>query len=211
MVEIEGRKPFGKLQLGIDAACQVAHAISTHRVGTDFDFFTAVDDLLPKGDTGAGMLGTVEFNSACYYRYANVDMTQLSKNLGGDTDLAHKTLEAFLRASVSAVPTGKQNSFAARSYPSLVFAVARDSAPCSLANAFEMPVRVGVEHGLVAGSVQALDTYWGNLVAMYGERGIHGRWVSGIGDLPLANLESSRVATIDALVAGVLESVGAAA
>lgn len=67
----------------IDAACQVAHAISTHKVGVEFDFYTAVDDLQPKEDTGAGMMGTVEFNSACYYRYANIDLRQLVDNLLG--------------------------------------------------------------------------------------------------------------------------------
>jgi CRISPR system Cascade subunit CasC len=29
-----------------DAACQVAHALSTHKVTREFDFFTAVDELL---------------------------------------------------------------------------------------------------------------------------------------------------------------------
>ena len=57
----------------VDAACQVAHAISTHKVGVEFDFYTAVDDLQPEAETGAGMMGTVEFNSACFYRYANID------------------------------------------------------------------------------------------------------------------------------------------
>ena len=41
---------FGRMlaedpNLNMDAACQVAHAISTHRVTMEMDFFTAVDDL----------------------------------------------------------------------------------------------------------------------------------------------------------------------
>ena len=51
------------------------------------------------------MLGTVEFNSACFYRYANVDLAQLADNLEGDDTLARQTLEAFIRASVAAIPT----------------------------------------------------------------------------------------------------------
>ena len=69
-----------------DAASQVAHAISTNRVNTEFDFYTAVDDLQSKETTGAGMMGTIEFNSACYYRYSNIDLEQLKKNFGGDTE-----------------------------------------------------------------------------------------------------------------------------
>ena len=41
----------------VDAACQVAHAISTNKVLMDMDFYTAVDDLQPEAETGAGMMG----------------------------------------------------------------------------------------------------------------------------------------------------------
>ena len=69
-----------------DASSQVAHAISTHKVGMEFDFFTAVDDLKPEETSGSDHLGTVEFNSACFYRYLNVDVNELRKNLQGDED-----------------------------------------------------------------------------------------------------------------------------
>jgi CRISPR system Cascade subunit CasC len=152
------------------AAAQVAHAISTDRLQPEFDFFTAVDDMKPLSeDAGAGMLGTVEFNSSCYYRYANVDVDQLRENLGGDADLTLATLEAFLRASITAVPSGKQNTFAAHNPPSLVMTVVRNHGLWSLANAFIHPVAPTPEADLVAGSVQALDNYWGRLTAMYGD------------------------------------------
>ena len=64
-----------------NAACQVAHAISTHAVEREFDFYTAVDDLKPEDTAGADMMGTVEFNSACFYRYAVVDWEKLVDNL----------------------------------------------------------------------------------------------------------------------------------
>lgn len=171
MVEVKGTTPFGKLQLGVDAACQVAHAISTHKSGIEFDFYTAVDDLLPKGETGAGMMGTMEFNSACFYRYANVDMEQLKKNLGGDAaaeSLALDTLEAFLRAAVEAVPTGKQTGTAAQNPPSFVLAVARSGGLWSLANAFEAPVRAASGGGMVDASINKLDEHWAQLVKAYG-------------------------------------------
>ena len=142
----------------VDAACQVAHAISTHRIEREFDFYTAVDDLNPAEETGAGMMGTVEFTSACFYRYAVVDLEKLVENLGGDVELALKGLEASLRASIYAVPSGKQNSFAAYNPPSFVAFVVRENAsPRSLANAFERPVRAQGEKSLTQASVESLS------------------------------------------------------
>src|SRR5205823_1368262 len=111
-------------------------------VSPEFDYFTAVDDLKqPEEDAGAGMIGSVEFNSACYYRYSNVDTVQLVKNLGGDSRLAQRALRAFLEATLLALPNAKQNSFAALNPPGFVLAVVRDRAqPASLANAFESPI-----------------------------------------------------------------------
>jgi CRISPR system Cascade subunit CasC len=152
----------------VNAACQVAHALSTHKVEMEMDFFTAVDDLKPDDSSGADMMGTVEFNSACFYRYALVDWDLLVRNLGGDEELARATLEAFLHASIEAIPTGKQNTFAAHNPPSFVMAAVREKGtPWSLANAFEAPVRANNE-GLVKASIERLDQYWGRLSKMYG-------------------------------------------
>lgn len=67
----------------VDAACQVAHAISTHRVAMEFDFYTAVDDLKPNDNQGADMMGTTQFNSACFYKYSVLDLPQLARTLAG--------------------------------------------------------------------------------------------------------------------------------
>ena len=156
--------------LNLDAACQVAHAISTHRVNMEYDFFTAVDDLQTQEETGAGMMGIIGYNSATFYRYARIDFNQLLANLGGDLSLARKTVEGFLRASVHAVPTGKQNSFAAQNPPSFLMAVARkDGMSWSLANAFEKPVYPKGNQSLLEASAEALDSYYGNLVQFFGE------------------------------------------
>lgn len=152
----------------VEAACQVAHAISTNKVEIEFDFYTAVDDLKPEDTAGADMLGTVEFNSACFYRYASVDTAQLQNNLAGDAELARRTLDAFLRASVDAIPTGKQNSMAAHNPPSLVMTVVRERGQWNLANAFLRPVRPSAEADLMQGSIRALDDYWARLTTMYG-------------------------------------------
>ena len=157
-----------------DAAAQVAHAISTNRVSPEFDYYTAVDDLNPKGETGAGMIGTVEFNSACFYRYANVDLAQLADNLKGDRELAGRALEAFIRASIETVPSGKQNSMAAQNPPSFVMAVVRRAGLWSLANAFLTPVSPDEKEDLVKQSIGRIDHHWGALTRMYGARPIVG-------------------------------------
>jgi CRISPR system Cascade subunit CasC len=155
-----------------DAASQVAHALSTNAVSAEFDFFTAVDDLKPASeDAGAGMLGTIEFNSPCYYRYANVALGQLRANLDHDVELVQAALRAFLQAAVEAIPTGKQNTFAAHNPPSLVMTVVRERGPRSLANAFVKPVAPRRDDDLIGASIAALDGYWGRLTAMYGSGG----------------------------------------
>ena len=191
----------------VDAACQVAHAISTNRVSMEFDFYTAVDDLRPEDTAGAGMLGTIEFNSACFYRYSNVDLAQLRENLHGDEELARKTAEAFLRASVEAIPTGKQNSMAAQNPPSLVFTVVRRSGLWSLANAFVQPVAADRNGDLVQNSVRALDRYWGRVASVYGEDGIVGKWVCALDDRGLEFLSAHLVDRVDHLVQNVTESI----
>lgn len=172
-IALFGRMLAEKTELNLDAACQVAHAISTHRINMEMDFYTAVDDLLAKGEIltaegdeemGAGMMGFTSFNSACFYRYARVDWGQLMKNLHGNRALAQRTVEGFLRAAIDAIPTGKQNSFAAQNPTSLAVAVVReDGKSWNLANAFERPIRPDRESGLIEPSIRAFDTFWGRL------------------------------------------------
>jgi len=166
-IALFGRMLAEKPSLNIDAACQVAHAISTHRVNMEMDFYTAVDDLQTvEEDEGAGaaMIGFTNFNSSCFYRYACIDFDQLVTNLGGDKALAQRTVEGFLRSALDAIPTGKQNSFAAQNPTSLAVALVRkDGKSWNLANAFEEPVRRQRESGLIRPSIQALDEYWDGL------------------------------------------------
>ncbi len=173
----------------IDAACQVAHAISTNKVSMEMDYYTAVDDLLPKEETGAGMMGFIGFNSSCLYRYAAIDLDQLEKNLDGDTDLAHKAVKAFLCASVTALPTGKQNSMAAHNPPDAVFAVVRhNGTSVSLANAFCRPVRPGYDSDLMTASIKEMDTYWSKLTKVYGADGVAAKAICTIPDVELEGL-----------------------
>ena len=171
-----GRMLASAPDINVDGACQVAHAISTNRVSMEFDFYSAVDELQGAEQTGAGMLGTIEFNSSCFYRYANLDTDQLSKNLRGDVELARLAQDAFVTAFARAVPSSKQRSMAAPNPPSLVMAVARNGQAMSLANAFIRPARATRDHDLVQASISALAGYWDRLQKMYGKTGIVGAW-----------------------------------
>lgn len=152
-----------------DAACQVAHAISTHAIDREFDFYTAVDDLKPEDTAGADMMGTVEFNSACFYRYAVVDWEKLKENLQGDEELAEKGLKAFLEGFIVAEPTGKQNTFAAHNPPEfVVISVRRDTAPRNLANAFETALRPRKDESLTRKSAEEFIGKAKKLQSCYG-------------------------------------------
>ncbi len=203
-IALFGRMLADKPDTNIDAACQVAHALSTHRVDMDLDFFTAVDDLQESDEPGAGMMGVTAFNSACFYRYARLDWDQLVRNLDGDTELARRTVEGFLRAALRAIPTGKQNAFAAQNPPSFALAVVRkDGMSWSLANAFETPVRPGPDGGLVAPSLQALDAYWGKLTKVYGAEGMTIAALS-LEEMALPNLGDSIQPNMEAWLNAVL-------
>ena len=121
-IALFGRMVADDKAMNVDASCQVAHSISTHQVETDIDYFTAVDDLKemdPEEDAGAGMIGQVELNGSCHYRYLNVDIVSLRKNLGFHHDLTAGTIKGLISAAAYAIPTGKQNSTAAQNPPPL--------------------------------------------------------------------------------------------
>jgi CRISPR system Cascade subunit CasC len=176
-VALFGRMIADAPNWNVDAACQVAHAVSTHRVSMEFDFYTAIDDLKKDDTAGSDMMGTISFNSACFYRYLVVDTDALAKNLGDDAAAktqARETVAALLRAAVLAIPTGKQNSMAAHNLPSFVMVVVRDGAePRSLTNAFVDPVRPkpGGAGDMVSQSIDKLGKHLAALEKVYGTKG----------------------------------------
>ena len=154
-VALFGRMVADDPSLNFDAAAQVAHAISTHAVQNEYDYFTAVDDCSPADYAGAGHLGTVEYNSATLYRYATVNVTELEKNLGERTPEA---VRAFAEAFIRSMPKGKINTFANNVLPDAVYVTVRHDQPINLVGAFEMPVRAG-QGGYVKPSVPALTRH----------------------------------------------------
>lgn len=143
-VALFGRMVADAPDLNVDAAVQVAHAISVGRAETEFDYFTALDDRAPEDNAGAAMIETTEFTSSTLYRYADIDVFHLCENLGS-AKAACRGIEAFLRAFALSMPTGKQNSFANRTLPAAIIVELRETQPVSLVNAFEKPVVATVE------------------------------------------------------------------
>lgn len=168
-VAMFGRMLADMPEVNQDAACQVAHALSTHRVEREFDYFTAVDDKGEADETGAGMIGQIEFNSATFYRYAVIDANKLVENLQKDKELALTGIKAFVQAMVRAIPAGKQNTFAAHNPPSFVGVVLRHASPFNLANAFEKPVWPKSDKELTTLSVEKLAEHDTKVSGFYGD------------------------------------------
>ncbi|MBL7498288.1 type I-E CRISPR-associated protein Cas7/Cse4/CasC [Frankia sp. CNm7] len=167
-VALFGRMVADIPALNVDAATQVAHALSTHPVDVEFDYYTAVDDENPKEDTGAGMIGTVEFQSATLYRFATVGLHQLADNLADDAEATVEALRVFLNAFTTSMPTGHQNSFAHRTTPNLVAVALRTDQPVNLVSAFEKPVRASENSGILDQSMRLLATEMSEATRMWG-------------------------------------------
>ncbi|MEE3393608.1 MAG: type I-E CRISPR-associated protein Cas7/Cse4/CasC [Lachnospiraceae bacterium] len=157
-IALFGRMVADDPSLNEDASAQVAHAISTHAVQNEFDYFTAIDDLAPEDNAGAGMLGTVEYNSSTLYRYANVAVHELYKQLNNDADTTINALKLFIEAFSNSLPTGKVNTFANQTIPQAIIINLRDDRPVSLVESFETPVKVQKGGGYADASIENLFT-----------------------------------------------------
>ena len=152
-----------------EAACQVAHAITVHKVVVEDDFYTAVDDLnRGEEDVGAGHMGDTEFGAGLFYLYLCIDRQLLLENLGGDTELARKTLSALVESAATVAPTGKQNSFGSRARASYILCEKGDAQPRNLSVAFLKPVEAHGD-GLLANAITALAGERDRLDQAYGD------------------------------------------
>lgn len=212
-IALFGRMVADSADLNVEAAAQVAHALSVHRSDIESDYYTAVDDLSGEAESGAGMIGTVDFHSATLYRYAAVDVDELHRNLGvglkeGEppSTPAAKAAAAFLEAFITSLPTGKINSFGNHTLPSAVIVKLRDRWPISFVGAFEKPVPKSPEGGFLGGSCRRLAGYVPDLEGKYGITG-QPTWVFRVGEetLPLAELGAD--VTLPALLGQVESAV----
>lgn len=168
-IALFGRMLAEKPEYNVEAACQVAHAITVHKVLVEEDYYTAVDDL-NKGeeDAGAGHIGETEFGSGVYYLYLCIDRDSLVSNLDGDEELANRTIAALMKSAATVAPTGKQNSFASRARAHYILCEKGDYQPRTLAAAFLKPVE-DRQDGYLVEAIKALEQEKKRLDTAYGE------------------------------------------
>lgn len=204
-IALFGRMVADHTDLNVDAAAQVAHAISVHAVENDYDYFTAVDDGKDReagDDAGAAMIGSVEFNSSTLYRYATVDVDHLLENLG-DAVATRRAVEAFVRSFATSMPSGKQNTFANRTLPSVILVSIRDTQPVNLVGAFEIPTLASEGAGKAA---ERLAAYAQEIDGAFGTTSVQA-WVVRVGEGTAALDEIGDRTSFADLVTGVGEAV----
>jgi CRISPR system Cascade subunit CasC len=172
-----GRMVASDPSFNCEATAQVAHAISTHKAQIEYDYFTAVDDCSPEDNAGAGHLGTVEFNSSTMYRYATINVGELADKIGEGTP---EIVKKFVQAFVLTMPTGKQNTFANRTVPDMVYIAIRDDQPINMCGAFEKPVNGS--DGYVRESEKRLIEYSKDIYDSFAEEPIK-KYIVGGGDV----------------------------
>lgn len=169
-ISIFGRMVADDSSLTLEGAGLFSHALSTHSVVNEIDFFSAVDDFKPvDSDAGAGHIGTLEFNSACYYRYVGLNLDLLWDEdhlyILSDDERA-QVVKAFLTSAIEAVPSARQNSMFGSVVPCFVLGLLREGQPLSLINSFENPV-VSFNTGYIEKSRTEMLGHWESLKAQY--------------------------------------------
>ncbi|URM97391.1 type I-E CRISPR-associated protein Cas7/Cse4/CasC [Actinomadura madurae] len=216
-IALFGRMVADGADINVDAATQVAHALSVHQVENESDYYTAVDDHKERedDDLGAGMIGTVEFNSATLYRYAALDVDLLRGNLGkglrdGEpvTEPVRRAVEAFVQGFITSMPTGKVNTFGNHTLPDAVVVKIRSSRPISFVGAFEEPCRRGQDSGgYVQEAAARLSRYVPEIEAAYGVADDARTWVLRVGKNTEPLSELGTQVSLPELVSAVGEEV----
>ncbi|SAI67741.1 CRISPR-associated protein Cas7/Cse4/CasC%2C subtype I-E/ECOLI [Bordetella ansorpii] len=161
-----GRMLAAKTEFNGEAAVQVAHAFGVHASAIEDDYFTAVDDLNPDSESGAGHVGEAGFAAAVFYQYICIDRDRLKRNLGGDEAYTQKALAALIEAALTVGPSGKQNSFASRARAHYALAEKGAQQPRSLSLAFVQPV-AGASYA--SDAIAVLRKLRKNMDAVYGD------------------------------------------
>jgi CRISPR system Cascade subunit CasC len=161
-----GRMLADNADFNREAAVQVAHAYTTHRVTVEDDFYTAVDDLKTKAeDAGAGFVGELGFGSGLFYLYVCIDTDLLIANLGGNDGIARSAVAALIEALATVSPGGKQASFASRARASYLLVEKGSQQPRTLGSAFARPI---ADPDIVKASVAKLTSFLDDMDKAYG-------------------------------------------
>ena len=168
-IALFGRMLAASTRFNVEAAAQVAHAITVHKAVVEDDYFTAVDDLnTGQENVGSSHLGEIEFGSGVFYIYICVDRKLLIENLGGNRELAGRTLKALVECAAKVSPTGKQATFGSRAYASYLQAELGDQQPRTLSAAFLRPVSGTGQESVLDVAIKALGTTQDGMDRAYG-------------------------------------------
>lgn len=151
-IALFGRMVAKAADMNVEAAVSFSHAISTHKVSNEVEFFTALDDL--QDEPGSAHMGSLEFNSATYYRYISLDLGQLAQTMG-EADLK-KAIEAFTKALFVAVPNARQTTQSGASPWEFARVLVRKGQRLQIP--FEKPVKAR-EGGYLQPSIDELKEY----------------------------------------------------
>jgi CRISPR system Cascade subunit CasC len=168
-IALFGRMVASDYTVQLEGTAMFSHALSTHKVDNEIDFFSAVDDR-PQEEPGAAHTSTLEFNSATYYRFAalNLNMLADSDHLGGlSREERQNVVRTFIEATIKAIPGARKNTMNSNTMPDYVLGVVREKGhPIQLANAFENPVRAN--NGYAAQSIEQLKLEYKKLSETWG-------------------------------------------
>lgn len=191
-IALFGRMIANAADMNVEAAAAFSHAISTHKISNEIDFFTALDDFQEDDSQGAAHMGTLEFNSATYYRYISLNLGVLSDNLGGE-DL-ETAIENFTKAIYLAVPAARQNTQSGACPWEYAKILIRKGQRMQIP--FDTPVQP--KNGYIGQSIEALNEYIAKkekeAASLYGKKA---EFTIGDGSM-----------NIDELIDGIKKSIG---
>lgn len=199
-IALFGRMVANAPEMNVEAAASFAHAISTHESAAEVEFFTAVDDCRGKDESGSGHMGSLEYNSATYYRYVSLDLGQLATNLKAEDrpEEIIKAVEAFTKALFIAVPSARQKTMAAACPWNHAIITLRKGQNIQLN--FNSPVKMTYDNkDLISLSVKEMDQQVERLEKMYGSLyGLKEKFELGL---------NTTTNSIDDLISGITKAI----
>lgn len=160
-IALFGRMVAQAASMNVEAAASFSHAISTHKAINEVEFFTALDDRAT--EPGSAHMGSLEFNSATYYRYVSLDLGQLCQTLAGHN--LPDAVENFTKALFVAVPAARQTTQSGASPWEFAKILVRKGQGLQIP--FETAIK-SKDGGFIQPSIEAMTTYLAKQEKLHG-------------------------------------------
>lgn len=149
----------------VTGAMTTMHAFSVHELEETPDFFTAFDDITQSSGHLSEEGKEKMMHSSCFYEYFCVDLDALRTNFKEaiNADNMTKVMVGLFKGIFSAVPDAMGRKTASnQTIPSAVMVeYIPKGMPITYMNAFEKPVRPGMNGGVIEPAVERLIKYAG--------------------------------------------------